>query len=187
MDLRSNHHAYTKPYFCGMNYFEILDLPVRLQVDKNELRRQYLQLSRRYHPDHHAQSSGEAQEEALEASALLNQAFKTLSNRDETIRYVLQLKGLLVADEKYNLPPEFLMEMMEINESASELEPGDAGISSIEEQLSRLEAELYEPVAGVIENYAEGVSEESSLLLVKDYYFKKKYLDRLRQQLSGML
>jgi molecular chaperone HscB len=39
-------------------------------------------------------------------------------------------------------------------------------------------------VQAVVENYKEGVTLESDLLLVKDYYFKKKYIERLKQQLA---
>jgi molecular chaperone HscB len=52
----------------------------------------------------------------LEITANLNKAFKTFQNSDDTIKYVLQLKGLLEEEEKYQLPPDFLMEVLEINE-----------------------------------------------------------------------
>ena len=38
----------------------------------------------------------------------------------------------------------------------------------------------------IIEGYSEGVTTEEDLLRVKEYYYKKKYLDRIRHQLSGM-
>jgi molecular chaperone HscB len=170
-----------------MNYFELFELPLSLQPDKAAVRRQYLLLSRKYHPDHHAQFSPEAQQEALEASAQLNKALKTLSSPDETIRYVLSLKGILNEEEKYSLPPDFLMEMMDINEALSELQPGDEGIANMESQLSALESDIYAPVAPLIKTYTDGPDPDGTLLAVKDYYFKKKYLDRLRQQLAGML
>jgi hypothetical protein len=50
---------------------------------------------------------------------------KILQDRDQTIKYVLQLKGLLEEEEKYQLPPDFLMEMMEMNEKLLEEDPDD--------------------------------------------------------------
>ena len=100
-----------------MNYFELFGLPVQLKVDKESLRKKYFELSRQSHPDYFVQTDGVEQEQVLEASALLNKAFKTFSNPDETIKYVLQQKGLLEEEEKYNLPAPFLMQMMDINET----------------------------------------------------------------------
>ena len=53
-------------------------------------------------------------------------------------------------------------------------------------RIEQLETEIYEPVKEIVEGYQEGISSEKELLQVKDYYFKKKYLDRIQQQLNGM-
>jgi len=172
-----------------MNYFELFGLPVRLKVDKAEARRRYLELSKKNHPDFFVNEDASKQQGALETFAMLNKALKTLSSHDETIRYVLQLKGLLEDEEKYQLEPSFLMEMMEVNEALDEAgtdaDPNEK--VRLMQQLNNLENEIYEPVANTIENYEEGVTSEEELLQVKDYYFKKKYLTRLRQQFGGML
>src|SRR6187200_25107 len=99
-----------------MNYFEIFGIPVQLKVDKTELPKKFFELSRKFHPDFYANTTPSEQNKALEITANLNKAFKTFQNPDETIKYVLQLKGLLEEEEKYQLPPDFLMEVLEINE-----------------------------------------------------------------------
>jgi molecular chaperone HscB len=171
-----------------MNYFELFQIPVQLKVDKNEIRKKFFELSRASHPDYFVNNPSGEQQTALESSALLNKAFKTFSNADETIKYVLEQKGLLETDEKYALPPSFLMEMMELNEELAEAQTGDAAASAkLEAQIKQLQNELYEPVAGIIENYQEGVTTEKELLQVKEYYFKKKYLLRLQHQLNQKL
>jgi molecular chaperone HscB len=38
----------------------------------------------------------------------------------------------------------------------------------------------------VVEQYREGITTREELLQVKEWYFQKKYLDRIRQQLKGM-
>ena len=169
-----------------LNYFELFELPVSLEPDRAEVRRKYVELTRRHHPDYFVNKGAEDQENALEMSALLNKAFKTLGSRDETIAYVLRLKGLLEADEKYVLSPDFLMEMMEVNEQVVESAEDPGAKARLVQQLINLEKELYEPVQKIIENYREGVTTEEELLQVKDYYFKKKYLKRLSQQIDRM-
>lgn len=167
-----------------MNYFELFDIPVQLKVDKSALSPRYFLLSKKYHPDYFATGSEEEQATALEKSALLNKAWKTFQNPDETLKYVLQLKCLLEEEEKYELPADFLMDVMEINEQLMDMD--SASTAQLESRINELETEIYEPVKKIIEGYQEGVTTEKELLTVKEYYYKKKYLDRIRRQLAGM-
>jgi molecular chaperone HscB len=122
----------------------------------------------------------------LEKSALLNRAYKTFQNPDETIKYVLQLKGLLEEEEKYELPPDFLMEVLEINEQLMDAEDDPEVKARLQSQVENLQSEIYEPVKEIVEHYQEGITSEKELLQVKAYYYKKKYLQRIRRQLAGM-
>lgn len=169
-----------------MNYFELFEIPVQLRTDKDLIKKKYFELSKKYHPDYFVNADEKEQQNALEASALLNKALKTLSNQDSTIAYVLKERGIFEENEKYALAPDFLMEMMEINEEFSEaLLDNDPNIKTkLYQRLSHLENEIYEPVQKIIENYQDGITTKEELLQVKDYYFKKKYLERLRQQLK---
>jgi len=171
-----------------MNYFELFEIPVQLKVNKSTLPARYFELSKKYHPDYFARATEEEQEEALEKSALLNKAFKTFQKEEETIRYVLMLKGLLEEEEKYQLPQDFLMEVMEINEGLMDLEEEDnqGNIEAVRTKLKTFQKDIYEPVRTVIENYKEGVTTKEELLQVKEYYYKKKYLERIRAQLNGI-
>jgi molecular chaperone HscB len=169
----------------NVNYFELFEMPVRLRVDKAEARRRYLELSRRYHPDYHAQAEAAEQEAALQKAALLNKALQTFSSPDATIAYVLRLKGLLEEEEKYTLSPDFLMEMMELNEVAGEAESAEEKVR-LRAQLDQLENEIYAPVQEIVETGEEAALTEEALLRVKEYYFRKKYLNRLREQMGGM-
>ena len=169
-----------------MNYFELFEIPVQLKVDKASLPRKFFELSRKYHPDFFVNGSKEEKIVALEKSALLNKAFNTFQNPDETIKYVLQLKGLLEEEEKYELPPDFLMEVLEINEELMEGGENKTLFPNLEIRITELQEEIYEPVKKIVESYKEGISSEKELLQVKEYYYKKKYLDRIRQQLNGI-
>jgi molecular chaperone HscB len=169
-----------------MNYFELFEIPVQLKVDKATLPRKFFELSRKYHPDFFVNGSEEEKMVALEKSAMLNKAFKTFQYPDATIKYVLQLKGLLEEEEKYELPPDFLMEVLEINEELMEMGENKTLVPNLEIRIAQLQEEIYEPVKEIVEGYQEGFPSEKELLQVKEYYYKKKYLDRIRQQLNGM-
>jgi molecular chaperone HscB len=159
-----------------MNYFELFELPVSIQIDKSKLAQKYFELQKKFHPDFFANGTEHEQEQALEISARLNKALKVLKNQDHTIKYVLQLKTLLEEEEKYELPPEFLMEMMELNEELSE---------DSSKHIPELENQLYTEVENIIVNYNDATITQSDLLKLKEYYFKKKYLQRILDRLEG--
>lgn len=166
-----------------MNYFELFEIPVQLKVDKATLPHKYFELSRKYHPDFFTNANNADKAEALEKSALLNQAFRTFQSQDETIKYVLKLKGLLEEDEKYDLPPAFLMEVLEINEAMMDIgeEPEKEKMKTT---IDNLQNEIYATVCKIIENYKDEITTREELLQVKEYYYKKKYIDRIWQQLQ---
>ena len=169
-----------------MNYFEIFGLPVQLKVDKTDLPKRFFELSRKFHPDFYANSTPSERNRALEITADLNKAFRTFQHPDDTIKYVLQLKGLLEEEEKYQLPPDFLMEVLEINEKLMDVVDDPELKLSLQAAINNLQSEIYEPVNKIVEHYQEGVTTEKELLQVKEYYYKKKYLHRIQQQLNGM-
>ncbi|UEG49027.1 Fe-S protein assembly co-chaperone HscB [Ferruginibacter lapsinanis] len=158
-----------------MNYFELFDIPVSLQPDKKSLPKKYFDLQKKYHPDFFSQSDEDEQSEALQKSSDINKGFKILQDLDLTIKYVLQLKGLLEEEEKYQLPPDFLMEMMELNEELSE---------DSEKAIRSRENDIYNEVKDIIENYNDATITTDKLLKVKEYYFKKKYLQRILDRMN---
>jgi molecular chaperone HscB len=158
-----------------MNYFELFSLPVNFRADKKLLAQNYFELQKKYHPDFFSQETEYEQAEALEWSSEINKGFKTLRNEDDTIKYVLQLKGLLEEEEKYQLPPDFLMEVMELNENLTDES------EALIEQFSR---DIYAAVKDIIENYNDSTITTVDLLKVKEYYFKKKYLQRILERLA---
>jgi molecular chaperone HscB len=159
-----------------MNYFELFNIPVSLKVDKNSLAQKYFELQKQYHPDFFTQATAYEQAEALEKSSEINKALKVLKNEMETIKYVLQLKDLLAEEEKYQLPPSFLMEVMELNEQLSE---------NSAQQIAELETQIYAPVKDIIENFKDSTTATKDLLQVKEYYYKKKYLQRILDRMDG--
>jgi len=170
--------------FLIMKYFDLFGIPIQLKVDNAQLHKRYIELSRKFHPDYFINESSSMQTDALENSAALNKAYKTFKNMEETIRYVLMEKNLMEEEEKYELPAEFLMEMLELNEQMMEADVEEER-EKLKSDLQNIESGIYEPVKNIIENYREAATSAEELLQVKEYYYKKKYLDRIRQQLAG--
>jgi molecular chaperone HscB len=97
------------------DYFEFFGLERTLHLDAQDLEKRYYQLSRKWHPDLFARKSEAEKQEALDNTALLNDAYRTLKDPIRRAEYVVG-----PSDEK--VPPELLEEVFELNMA---LEEGD--------------------------------------------------------------
>jgi molecular chaperone HscB len=97
------------------DYFEFFGLERTLNLDAQDLEKRYYQLSRKWHPDLFARKSDAEKQEALDNTALLNDAYRTLKDPIRRAEYVVG-----ASDEK--VPPELLEEVFELNMA---LEEGD--------------------------------------------------------------
>lgn len=150
------------------------------------MKQQYFQLSRTYHPDFFGNASDDEKNEALEKSSQVNKAFKIFNSEGETIKYVLQLKGLLQEEEKYELPKNFLMEMMELNEELMDAKmEGDVHkIEKVTSGIGDWESGIKKEVETILSTATVENLAQIDLLKVKEYYFKKKYLNRILDSLK---
>ncbi len=161
-----------------MNFFELFGLPIAFKADKNQLRLAFMNIQRASHPDKFIQGSEAEQELALEQSALANKGFTLLNNQEKIIPYVLEITGHIQTDEKYNLAPDFLMEMMELNEGWMDADSEEAK-QNILNQINTLKNDIFSPIQAYLEADSIHVIPQEAMLQIKDYYYKKKYLDRI--------
>jgi molecular chaperone HscB len=161
-----------------MNYFELFGLPIGFQVDTQKLRAAFMEIQKASHPDKFAQGTSEEQEAALEQSSLANKGFTLLNQKEQILPYVLEIVGIMTPDEKYALEPDFLMEMMDLNEAWMEAED-EISKQAIIQQVEQLKNEIYTPIQSFMEvDQIDSISQEA-MLQIKSYYYKKKYLDRI--------
>jgi molecular chaperone HscB len=101
------------------DYFEVFGLPRRLVVDAEELQRRFYELSRRHHPDFHQGAEADVQARALETSALVNAAYRTLRDPIARVEYLVKLEAG-PAGSADAVPPALLAEMFETMEALAE-------------------------------------------------------------------
>jgi molecular chaperone HscB len=159
-----------------MNYFELFDLPEAPLVNKSDLPRRYFELQKKFHPDYFTDATEAEKEEVLEMSSAVNKAFVIFKNEQKTIEYFLQLRGM-AEDEKYKLSPDFLMEMMEINEM---LDEGNRHL--VKEKIDEMSSKMESEIRSVLQSFSSETA-ASDLEIIKDYYYKKKYLNRILDRL----
>ncbi len=168
-----------------MQFFSFFDLPVRFILDDADLRKRYLSNSKKYHPDFYTLESDAKQAEILQLSSLNNEAYRTLSDFDQRMKYILEEKGLLVEGQN-EIPKFFLLEMMDINEQLMELEfDFDQSVfDAVKQEVESAEKELFDEVEGIIQGYAEEKPGLEELNQIKNFYLKKRYLLRIKENLS---
>ena len=171
-----------------MNYFELYNLPILYQVDEAQVKKKFYELSKNFHPDFHVNESEEKQQEILELSTLNNKAYQVLSNPLKRIEYILQLNNVMTEGDKYQLPQDFLMDMMDVNEALMEQE-FDADpmvVDKIKNQVTDIEKSLFEELKQYTDIFDKEPKQdhESTLLKIKDIWYRQKYLLRIRDSLN---
>jgi molecular chaperone HscB len=169
-----------------VNYFDFFEIPVSFCLDDTDLKQRFYRNSKNLHPDFFTLHPEEKQAEILELSTLNNQAYRTLSDFDLRMKYVLELNRALAEEDKNQLPQEFLMEMMEINEGIMELETGFDGQTNdrLHEQVKNLEEILFNAIMPTLKGYDHAMATPADLQLIKEFYLKKRYLLRILENLD---
>lgn len=169
-----------------MNYFELYKLPVAFNIDLVAARRVFLENSKKFHPDFHTLADAETRQQVLEQSALNNEAWKTLSDTDRRMHYILQIKGVLAEEGANTIPQDFLLDIMDINEALMDLEMDfdQARYDQTLQSVQNLENELHTAIQPILDTWTDGPDTASSLESVKNFYLKKRYLLRIRENLS---
>lgn len=170
------------------NYFELYELPLTFRADELKLKKKFYELSKRFHPDFYANESVEKQAEILELSILNNKAYQVLSDPLKRIEYVLFLHDMLAEGDKYVLPQDFLMDMMDVNEALMEMEfdHNELKLAQLSTQIDEMELSLFDELKRYTDEFdlKEGADSESILLKIKDIWYRQKYLMRIRESLN---
>jgi len=144
-------------------------------VDTRQLRKEFLQLQARAHPDRH---SGADKAKAEGTSALINEAYKTLQDPLRRAQYLLSLRGIDVAeDERLKVEdPELLMEVLEVRE-AIEAAQEEGELEAMKENNDR----NIEQSEGVLDQAFRDENIEGA----KDEAVRLRYWTNIKESLDG--
>jgi molecular chaperone HscB len=113
-----------------MNCFEVFGLSKRLNLDLKSLEKTFHELSRKYHPDYFTAAPAEERRRALQMTATLNDAYRTLRHPVRRVEHLLEIEGFKPDGSK--VPQSFLMEVFEINERLEDVKAGRATPAQVE-------------------------------------------------------
>ena len=151
-----------------IDYFVLMDQPIRFDLDLRKLARKFKKLQFVIHPDRFSTKSPEELAHSESWSPLVNQAFSTLYDPMSRALYMLEKFGqpLLEGDQPV-LDAEFLLEIMEVNEELDEVECKD----DIEDLKARVTEELEKLHETLKEHFDQEQAYEAKLVVAKMQYF----------------
>jgi len=108
------------------DYYTLFGIPRKLQLDTEDLQRRFYDLSRQLHPDRFTRNPEREREYSLDASSLLNDAWRALRDRVLRAEYLLKQEGFDIGEQRsQDVPPELLEEVFELNMALEEMRGGD--------------------------------------------------------------
>jgi molecular chaperone HscB len=134
------------------NHFELFGLAPAYALDLEHLDRVYRDIQSRVHPDRFAHAGDAERRASMQTTTQVNEAYRTLKSPVRRASYLLGLNGIDTGFETNTaMPPEFLMDQMELREKLEETRDADAlGLieKDISERKRKIESQIAESVDG---------------------------------------
>ena len=165
------------------DFFELFGMEEQLSLDAGELQRRFYELSRKLHPDLYVRKSEQERQNAVDASALLNDGYRTLRDPVKRAEYVLKRHGFDIGEQRSkDVPPELLEEVFELNMALEEIRGGD---ESARDQLEAA-GERFKTMLGDIDRELQSeferfdASRESDVLAsIRRILNRRRYIQNL--------
>ena len=145
----------------SLDHFEVLQVPKHYTINSAELRKTYLELSRRFHPDRFGQRSVKERRLAVEKSASINTAYKTLLDPIKRAEYLLSQEAGMKDLDKLRADFSVLEEVLEKREEISALreaprEVATSRLNQILEEAKQKEANLFTSLDTLFTRFDQG-------------------------------
>jgi len=162
------------------NHFELFGLTPAFSLEKDLLEKAYRDIQSKVHPDRFAHAGDAERRASLQWTTRVNEAFQILKNPVARAKHLLELHGVDVAFETNTaMPPEFLMQQMELREALEEAteKKNSQSLDRLRSDLRREEAVLEKQIADAIDGRKDY---QGAAGLVR----KLMFLDRLDEEID---
>jgi molecular chaperone HscB len=166
-----------------MQYYEALGLARALALDLEDLKQRFYDRSRQWHPDRFVRAGYDDRQKALDMTALLNDAFRTLRDPVSRAEYFLKQSGIELSKDA---PPELLEEVFELNMALEELRSGDESalpqLREAQERFAAMRAKIDEELAEMFVRHDAGGSkaaENKTLDEIRSALNRRRYISNL--------
>jgi molecular chaperone HscB len=166
-------------------------LETKLNLDLDALQKRFYELSKALHPDRYLRKSEIERGYSLEASAVLNDGYRTL--RDPVLRaeYVLKAHGFDIGEQRSkDVPPELLEEVFELNLALEELKSGDncakPQLEEAQRKFEHLQAETDRDLIEQFRRWDSGAGKEA-LMEIRKILNRRRYVSNLLREAGKAL
>jgi molecular chaperone HscB len=169
------------------NYFDFFGLPHKLNLDNKDLEARFYALSRQWHPDRFARGTPDQRRISEQATATLNDGYRTLKEPVSRAEYLLKEHGFDIGEQKSNhVPPELLEEVFELNMALEEIDTSRPQLEEARLKFLAMREDLDRELAAQFAAYDEGEN-KAVLEKIRGILNKRRYIRNLVNQVEQAL
>jgi molecular chaperone HscB len=160
------------------SHFELFGLAPTFSIESEALERSYREIQSKVHPDRFAHAGDAERRASLQWTTRVNEAFRVLKNPVARAKHLLELHGVDVAFETNTaMPPEFLMQQMELRETLEEAKDASA--------LDALRSHLRDQKRAIEKAIGEAIDVKQDHAGAAGLVRKLQFLDRLDEEIDA--
>jgi molecular chaperone HscB len=173
------------------DYYALFGLERKLNLSGEELQRRFYDLSRELHPDRFMRKPERERQYSLDASSILNDAYRALKDPVKRAQYVLSHAGFDIGEQRSkDVPPELLEEVFELNMALEEIRGGDDSVrpqlESAENNFTNMLSDVDRQLEGLFYKYDQSQSRET-LSEIRGALNRRKYIQNLVDEVHKSL
>ena len=164
------------------NYFDFFGLPHKLNLDGKDLESRFYALSKQWHPDRFARASEDQRRISENATATLNDGYRTLRDPVARAEYLLKEHGFDIGEQKSNhVPPELLEEVFELNMALEDVESSRPQLEEARRKFTGMREEIDQELLAQFAEYDQ-IQDKAVLEQVRALLNRRKYISNLVKQ-----
>lgn len=167
-----------QPVDHSIDYFQILGLEKKYDIEGESLDGKYKDWQKKLHPDLVHTKSQKEREYAAEQSARVTDAYRTLTNPLLRAKYIMQLQGVELDEEERITDPELLAEIMELREAVDEAAETQA--------LHQIQAQIHGKLEHWSKSFADAFNNrkyDEALAFIRRMTYYKRAIEEITKKL----
>lgn len=144
-----------------VDYFDLLGMPRQYEIDLERLRKNFLALNRRIHPDFFSTEEEDVKAASMRIAAQINSAYETLRDPVQRAEYILHICGGSSSNEDKSVPTDLLGTVMMLRDEIDEAkqENDQAAIKILMERITVRQQEAMVRVRALASEVCESDSQ----------------------------
>ncbi|WVH09735.1 MAG: Chaperone protein HscB [Fluviibacter phosphoraccumulans EoVTN8] len=164
----------------GADFFTLLGLPKRFELDTLALDARFRELQREVHPDRFAAADDAARRASMMLATQINAAYQTLCSPLKRASYLLEQAGIDIgAESNTAMSPEFLMSQMMWREQVADAR-GEKNLA----ELKRLQVEIADDIRDAYGDLANALDRDHRAQDAVEGVRRLMFLEKLREEIE---